>query len=155
MKRRRRAQVESLDPEGGLVGSLRDGCGVEGYLGGALSPPDGCEEPGERADHRDKRKPAELEPRIGQRQREEGSGQQDLAQEQPAATTAKPFQPRQPDSIDQRRPEKFEGVGKPDPGQDADRGKVDFPFAEPCVERADQSHVQRTIIGPLSPKPDV
>ena len=52
MKRRRRAQVESLDPERGLVGSLRDGCGVEVYLGEALSPPDGCEEPGEGADHR-------------------------------------------------------------------------------------------------------
>ena len=89
----------------------------------------------------DTARPPEEQEEAELRQPEECGGQQHLADEQPASPPAEALEHRQPDAVDQRRPQEFKRIGEADPRQDTDGGQVDLPLAEPGVQRADHQGV--------------
>ena len=67
---------------------------------------------GDRRDNRDQNEIPDGECRIGERKKGEADGDDGLAEADPALPPSEPFEPRQLDSIDNRRPEEFERVSE-------------------------------------------
>src|SRR5207248_2567626 len=89
-------------------------------------------------DDREDGEPADIHRRVRCSKPYEGGDEPDLAKNDPARSATKPTEERQLDPINERRPEKLEGVAKADPRQDPDRCKVDLGVAEPGVQRSDE-----------------
>ena len=74
--------------------------------------------------------------RIGQRQQQDRADQQQLREHQPAAPAAEGArEERHMQRIDQRRPEKFQRVGRADQREQPDGAEIDAGFAHPHQQR--------------------
>ncbi len=79
----------------------------------------------------DGREPARR-PHSGHAQQPDGD--QNLAQQHPAATPAEAAQQRDVDAVHQRRPVHFEGIGKADPGDKPDGNQARAVVPQPVAE---------------------